>query len=116
MESNASTIKLTSADREYLELQTRARTIQAQTVIRGSIRNGRIDVPLTRHVPPRTYPDFGITPPNMQLSRIRLFTKLIVQLLSVDSWLGKVISFCKHFQLLFPRVASSLASSVQPVE
>lgn len=30
-------IELTSADRKYLELQTRARTIQAQTVIRARI-------------------------------------------------------------------------------
>lgn len=37
MGRNASSIELTTADREYLELQTRARTIQAQTVTRARI-------------------------------------------------------------------------------
>ena len=37
MGRNASSIELTKADRDYLELQTRARTIQAQTVIRARI-------------------------------------------------------------------------------
>lgn len=37
MGRNASSIELTTADREYLELQTRARTIQAQTVNRARI-------------------------------------------------------------------------------
>ncbi len=37
MGRNASSIELTKADRDCLELQTRARTIQAQTVIRARI-------------------------------------------------------------------------------
>ena len=37
MGRNASSIELTTTDREYLELQTRARTIQAQTVNRARI-------------------------------------------------------------------------------
>jgi len=37
MGRNTSSIELTTADREYLELQTRARTIQAQTVNRARI-------------------------------------------------------------------------------
>ena len=37
MGKNASSIELTTADRKYLELQTRARTIQAQTVNRARI-------------------------------------------------------------------------------
>ena len=37
MGRNASSIELTTADREYLETQTRARTIQAQTVNRARI-------------------------------------------------------------------------------
>lgn len=37
MGKNTSSIELTTADREYLELQTRARTIQAQTVNRARI-------------------------------------------------------------------------------
>ncbi len=37
MGRNTSSIELTKADRDYLELQTRARTIQAQTVIRARI-------------------------------------------------------------------------------
>ncbi len=37
MGRNASSIELTKADRDYLEQQTRARTIQAQTVIRARI-------------------------------------------------------------------------------
>lgn len=37
MGRNTSSIELTSQDREYLELQTRARTIQAQTVSRARI-------------------------------------------------------------------------------
>ena len=37
MGRNASSIELTNAERNYLELQTRARTIQAQTVIRARI-------------------------------------------------------------------------------
>lgn len=37
MGRKASSIKLTKAERDYLELQTRARTIQAQTVIRARI-------------------------------------------------------------------------------
>ena len=37
MGRNASTIELSASEREYLELQTRARTIQAQTVCRARI-------------------------------------------------------------------------------
>ena len=37
MGRKAISIELTSADRDYLELQTRARTIQAQTVNRARI-------------------------------------------------------------------------------
>ena len=37
MGRKSTVIELTSADREYLELQTRARTIQAQTVNRARI-------------------------------------------------------------------------------
>lgn len=37
MGRNASSINLTKAERDYLELQTRARTIQAQTVTRARI-------------------------------------------------------------------------------
>lgn len=36
-EENSSIINLTAEDREYLEMQTRARTIQAQTVSRARI-------------------------------------------------------------------------------
>ena len=37
MGRNTSSIELTNADREYLQLQTRTRTIQAQTVNRARI-------------------------------------------------------------------------------
>ena len=43
MGRNASSIELTNADREYLETQTRARTIQAQTVNRARILLLRAD-------------------------------------------------------------------------
>ena len=39
MGRKSSIINLTAEDREYLEMQTRARTIQAQTVSRARIGN-----------------------------------------------------------------------------
>ena len=43
MGKRASSIKLSNEEREYLELQTRARTIQAQTVARARILLLRAD-------------------------------------------------------------------------
>ena len=74
--------------------------------------NGRVDTSVTGRIPHRI--------PDMRLSRIRLFTKLIVHQLSIDTDIDfrtcQWICIVNHFQVARPRVTPFLTSSIKPVK
>ena len=73
---------------------------------------GRVDTSVTGRTPHRI--------PDMRLSRIRLFTKLIVHQLSIDTDIDfrtcQWICIVNHFQVARPRVTPFLTSSIKPVK
>lgn len=78
----------------------------------NAFSSGRVDTSVTRRIPHRI--------PDMRLFRIRLFTKLIVHQLFIDTDIDfrsyQGVCIINHLKKASPRVAPFLTSSIKPVK